>query len=351
MDITGHATLAQFSLFPQQASTVAGDVDGLFYFLLAVSGSVGLLVAVLILYLAIKYRRRSPQDHVPRILGSLRLELFWTLTPLLVFLAMFLWGAQVFFTMARPPQDAMDVFVVGKQWMWKAQHPRGQREINTLHVPLGRPVRLTLTSEDVIHSFFVPAFRIKQDVLPGRYVQTWFQPTRTGEFHLFCAEYCGTHHSGMVGTVVVMEQQAFQDWLDFQAEGAPALEGRKLFKRFQCAACHTGDAKARGPNLAGVYGRTVLLRDGQRVAADAAYLRESILRPKAKVVAGWEPIMPSYAEQLADSAAGVGEEEAIVQLIAYLQSLTDADDMQIDRVEDFPPPPPPPPLGKDAQQP
>jgi cytochrome c oxidase subunit 2 len=331
--------LAQFSIFPERASTVADDVDRLFYVLVAITGSAGLLVAVLIIYFALRYRRRSPHDRVPRILGSLRLELFWTLVPLVIFVGIFVWGAEVFISMTTPPKDALDVFVVGKQWMWKVQHPRGQREINRLHVPLGRPMRLTLTSEDVIHSFFVPAFRIKQDVLPGRYVQTWFQPTKTGEFHLFCAEYCGTNHSGMIGTVVVMEQQEFEDWLDLEAEGSPALEGRKLFKKLQCAACHTGDAKARGPSLASLYGRSVLLRDGGRVPADAAYVRESILRPKAKVVAGWEPIMPSYANQLADPSAGVGEEEAIVQLIAYLESLSDTSDMNLERLEDFPPPP------------
>jgi cytochrome c oxidase subunit 2 len=188
----------------------------------------------------------------------------------------------------------------------------------------------------VIHSFFVPAFRIKADVLPGRYVQTWFQATQTGRFHLFCAEFCGTQHSGMVGTVVVMERQEYQDWLDRQAEGSPALEGRKLFKKLQCAGCHTGDAKARGPSLAGLYGRTVLLRDGQRVRADAGYIRESILRPKVKVVAGWEPIMPSYEGQLADPSAGVGQEEALIRLTTFIQSLER--DQQIEEMQQFPPP-------------
>jgi cytochrome c oxidase subunit 2 len=251
-------------------------------------------------------------------------------------MVMFLWGASVFLAIARTPDDAIEVHVVGKQWMWKLQHAGGQREINELHVPVGRRVKLTLTSEDVIHSFFVPAFRTKVDVLPGRYVQSWFEATKVGRFHLFCAEYCGTYHSGMIGTVHVLEQEGYDAWLDRRAEGSPALEGRKLFLKLQCVACHSADAEARGPNLEGLYGRRVPLRDEPSVLATDAYLRESILRPRARIVAGFEPIMPSYQGRLADQEDGVGQEEAMIRLIAYLKSLGPGQTPL--RTDAFPPP-------------
>ena len=327
---------AEIPLFPEQASTVAPRVDALFWFLSAVTAFMSALVAVLILYFAIRYRRRSPRDRTPRILGSLRLELVWTIVPFLVFMVMFFWGASVFLAIARPPDDALEIFVVGKQWMWKLQHPGGQREINELHVPVGRRVKLLITSEDVIHSFFVPAFRVKQDAVPGRYTQLWFEATKTGRFHLFCAEYCGTYHSGMVGSVVVLEQEEYDAWLARRAEGSPALEGRKLFLKLQCLTCHSADAQARGPSLEGLYGRTVPLRDGRQVVANAAYLRESILRPQAKIVAGFEPTMPSYQGLLADEKEGLGQEEALLRLIAYLRSLGPGETPV--RTEAFPPP-------------
>ena len=327
---------AEVPLFPEQASTVAGRVDTLFAFLVTVTGAVALAVTALILYFAVRYRRRSERDRTPRILGSLRLELFWTVGPFPIFLIMFVWGASVFLAIVRTPPDAPEIFVVGKQWMWKVQHAGGQREINELHLPVGEPVKLTLTSEDVIHSFFVPAFRVKKDVLPGRYVQTWFQPTKTGRFHLFCAEYCGTQHAGMVGTVVVMEREEYQAWLDGRAEGSPALEGRKLFLKLECASCHAGGPDAKGPVLEGLYGRIAPLQDGRRVTADAAYLRRSILRPKADVVAGWEPIMPSYDGRLADAKEDLGQEEALIRLIAYIKALGPGQTPV--RTDEFPPP-------------
>jgi cytochrome c oxidase subunit II len=228
---------------------------------------------------------------------------------------MFVGGARVFFHMNRPPDDAMTVSVVGKRWMWKIQHPTGQREINELHVPLGKPVKLMLTSEDVIHSFFVPAFRMKKDAVPGRYNVAWFQATRAGEYHLFCAEYCGTEHSQMIGKVVVLEPDAYQTWL---AGGpvpvSPAAAGEKLFTERNCVTCHRGDTGARGPVLAGIFGKKVALQNGETVVADEAYIRESILSPAARVVAGYQPIMPPYQGQLT--------EEQILQLVAYLQSLS-----------------------------
>jgi cytochrome c oxidase subunit 2 len=287
-----------------------------------------ILITLLILYFAFKYRRRAEDETRPRITGNDRLEWFWTIAPLFVFLIMFLWGASIYTSMAQAPLDADEVFVVGKQWMWKIQHPDGQREINELHIPVGRPVKLTLASEDVIHDFFVPAFRTKIDVVPGRYVQTWFQATKVGRYHLFCAQYCGTSHSNMVGSVVVMERDDYRQWLDSHAEGSLALQGRKLFLKLQCVTCHSANAQARAPVLEGLSGKTVPLRNGRTVQADDAYLRESILYPEAKVVQGWEPIMPTFKGQV--------NEEELIQLLSYIKSLKPGQTPV--RNEDFPPP-------------
>jgi cytochrome c oxidase subunit 2 len=300
-------------VFPEQASTVAGRVDALFIFLMVVTGAVALLVLVLILYFGYRYRRRSDADYPPYVKSSVRLEMFWTIVPFLIFLVMFGWGAQVYFAIVTPPEDSLEVYVVGKQWMWKMQHPDGQREINELHVPLNQPVKLILTSEDVIHSFFVPAFRIKQDVLPGRYVQIWFTATKPGRYHLFCAQYCGTNHSGMRGSVVVQEKADYRAWLDEHAEGSLALEGRKLFLKLQCVSCHSGNSRARAPILEDLYRRPVRLRDGREVDADDDYLRRSILRPAAEIVEGFEPIMPTFQGQVS--------EEDVIKLIAFIRSL------------------------------
>jgi cytochrome c oxidase subunit 2 len=301
-------------LFPQQASTMAGRVDALYLFLILISVFFGTLIATLVVTFAIRFRRRSPDERPRPIHGSTALELTWTLIPLGIVMVIFLWGAEVFFAMARVPPGTMNVYVVGKRWMWKTQHMTGQREINELHVPVGVPVKLTLASEDVIHSFFVPAFRIKKDVVPGRYVTTWFQATRTGTYHLFCAEYCGTKHSGMIGTVTVMEPAAFQAWLSGGATGPSlAAGGEKLFQGLACNTCHRSDTETRGPRLEGVFGRPVSLADGRRVIADEAYIRESILNPTARIVAGFQPIMPAYQ--------GLVSEEGLMQLVAYIESL------------------------------
>ena len=319
---------AEVPLFPEQASTTAERVDTLFFFLCTVTGIMAVSIALLLLYFAVRYRRRGEDDRTPRILGNKRLEWFWTISPMFVFLIMFLWGASIYTSVAQPPPDAPEVFVVGKQWMWKIQHPDGQREINELHIPVGRPVKLTLTSEDVIHDFFVPAFRTKIDVLPGRYVHTWFHPTKTGRFHLFCSQYCGTSHADMVGSVVVMERAEYADWLDSHAEGSLALQGRKLFLKLQCITCHSANSQARAPVLEDLYGRTVNLRDGRTVVADNGYLRESILYPEAKVVQGWESIMPTFKGQV--------NEEELIRLLAFIKSLKPGRTPV--RTEDFPPP-------------
>jgi cytochrome c oxidase subunit 2 len=327
---------AQVPLYPEQASTTAERVDALFLFQLAITSAMGVLVSCLILYFVVRYRRSSSRKSTPRITGWTSIEVAWSIVPFIIFMVMFVWGAEIFLNVAQPPADAMEIFVVGKRWMWKFQHQTGQREINEIHVPLGRPVKLTLTSEDVIHDLFVPAFRTKIDVLPGRYVHTWFQATKPGRYHLFCSQYCGTNHSGMVGWVTVQEPAEFSDWLNGHAEGSLALQGRKLFLKLQCVTCHSADARARAPVLEGLFGQTVALQDGRRVVADEAYLRESILNPRAKIVAGWEPIMPTFDGQLADPSEDLTQEEALIRLLAFLKALKPGQTPV--RTEDFPPP-------------
>ena len=241
------------------------------------------------------------------------LEIIWSVIPFGLTMIMFFWGASVFFSVSRPPDNAQQIYVVAKQWMWKLQHMEGQREINELHIPVGQAVRLTMTSEDVIHSFFVPAFRTKADVLPGRYTTTWFQPTKPGKYHLFCAQYCGTKHSAMIGWIYVMEPQDYQVWLSGGATGSLASSGEKLFQSLACINCHHLDDQGRGPNLRGVFGSQVLLADRRTLKADEEYLRECILNPSAKRVAGFEPIMPTFQ--------GLVTEEGVLQLIEYIKTL------------------------------
>ena len=305
-----------FHLFPEQASTTAQHLDHVTIYLLIVATFFSTLIFAFIFYFAVKYRRRTEHERVwaEESHGAITLEIIWTVVPFLLMMVMFVWGANVFFEMSRPPDDAMNIYVVGKQWMWKTQHLEGQREINELHVPLGRPVRLTMTSEDVIHSFYMPAFRVKFDVLPGRYTTAWFDPIKAGKYHLFCAEYCGTLHSGMIGWIYVMEPAEYERWL----AGGPAGEslasgGEKLFQERGCANCHRSDKPGRCPNLVGLFGQPVQLTTGQTVKADEAYVRESILDPSAKIVAGYQNIMPSFQ--------GLVTEEDLLQLIEYVKSL------------------------------
>jgi cytochrome c oxidase subunit II len=322
--------LAQVPLFPEQASGIAYRVDALFFFLCISTGIVALGVCLALIYFSIRYRRRDPPRPTPRILELTWLEIFWSVAPFFVFLIMFVWGARIFFDMAQPPPNALDVYVVGKQWMWKVQHPQGQREINELHIPVGQPVKLTVTSEDVIHSFFVPAFRTKVDAVPGRYVYTWFNPTVAGRYHLFCAEYCGTNHAGMRGQIVVMDPADYQEWLNLKAEGSLALEGRKMFLQLQCINCHVAGPQARAPVLESLYGQIVPLRGGSNTLADDNYIRNSILKPQSQVVMGWEPIMPTFEGQV--------DEEDLIKLIAYIKSLGPGQTPQ--RNEDSNPPAP-----------
>jgi len=314
---------SQLPLFPESASSIAPQVDALFYAWTAVSIFFTALIAVLILYFIVRYRRRHEDDVGQPERAPIWLEIGWSAVPLVIALAMFAWGTQVFVKIYRPPSDAVVFYGVGKQWMWKFQHPTGQREINTLHVPVGQAIQMKLTSEDVIHSFFVPAFRIKQDALPGRYTSIWFRATKPGVYHLFCAEYCGGEHSRMIGSVVVLEPSEYEAWLtNGQGGQTMTLTGAELFQQLACQTCHGENGSgagmagmaARAPRLAGLYNTEVTLADGRKVLVDENYLRESILNPMAKVTAGWQPIMPTFQGQVT--------EEQLTQLIAYVRSLS-----------------------------
>lgn len=304
------------SLIPSAASTQAARTDTIFFVLLGLAVAIILLVLVVVITFAIRYRRGSKADRgeLPEVIGR-EFEVGWTAATLFIFLFLFWWAGSAELSALVPPKGAIEVHVVAKQWMWKAQHPNGAREINELHVPIHVPVRLVLSSEDVIHSFFVPAFRMKKDVVPGRITETWFEATKTGAFHLLCAEFCGTDHSRMIGRIVVMEPEAYARWLSAQPEGDDlAHEGAALFVARGCSGCHAPSSNVHAPRLAGLYGGEVQLADGRRVTADDAYIRDSILQPKRDVAAGYEPIMPSFAGLLSD-----GE---IQSLTAYIRSLS-----------------------------
>jgi cytochrome c oxidase subunit 2 len=314
-----------FPLMPPNASSVATEVDMLYLFISAVSAFFVVLVAALVLIFAIKFRRRHRDEVGADIHGSLVLELSWTFIPFILAMIMFVWGADLFFRLARPPVDSMEIFVVGKQWMWKVQHPTGVREINQMHVPIGRNIRVTLGSEDVLHDYSIPAFRVKMDAVPGRLTTLWFRATTPGTYHLFCAEYCGTKHSGMIGEVIAMTPQDYEAWLS--AGGtvvagpvqSPVDAGQELFAgQFACATCHREDGKGLGPALGGVFGSNVPLADGGSVVADDNYLRESIMNPSAKIVRGYTnpSLMPPFQ--------GMASEEQLMQLIAYVKSLKPA---------------------------
>ena len=307
--------LSNLPFFPVQGSTNAASVDALYLFFVAVTAFFSVLIAALVVFFAIRFRRRSADEIGAPIHGSLILELTWTFIPLVIAMVMFVWGASLYFQITTPPSNAMEVYVVGKRWMWKAQHVTGQREINELHVPVGRAVKLITTSEDVIHDFFVPAFRIKADVVPGRYINIWFHATKPGRYRLFCAEYCGTRHSGMIGEVIAMEPSEYQAWLSGGvSEGSLASAGEKLFQDLACNTCHRPDAQGRGPVLQGLFGKTQMLQSGETIVVDEAYVRESILNPGAKITAGFQPIMPAFQ--------GLVTEEQLLALIEYVKSLT-----------------------------
>jgi cytochrome c oxidase subunit II len=306
--------LSELPLFPEGASNFAGSVDSLFLYLLLVSVFFSALITLVILYSFVKFRRRKKAEIGAAIHGNMKLEAAWTAIPFLLAMVMFGWGASIYINMRRAPQETLDIYVIAKQWMWKLQQPDGRREINELHIPAGRNVRLIMASEDVIHDFFVPAFRVKQDVVPGRTTTMWFRATRPGRYHFFCSQYCGTNHAAMGGWVIVMEPADYEAWLGgASGESDPVAAGGKLFQQLACISCHTGQAQGRGPSLNGLFGAKVTLADGQTVVADESYLRESILDPQAKIVTGYQPLMPTFR--------GLVTEEQVLDLIAYIKSV------------------------------
>ncbi|HYH46548.1 MAG TPA: cytochrome c oxidase subunit II [Thermoanaerobaculia bacterium] len=308
----------ELPLFPEAASQVAPQVDALFFVWSAISIFFTALIAVLILYFMVRYRRRSVDEVGLPERAPNWLEVGWSIIPLVITLIMFAWGARVFYSMYRPPNNAVEYWTVGKQWMWKFQHPDGHREINTLHIPVGQPIKLNIQSEDVIHSFFVPAFRVKQDAVPGRQTQIFFEATKPGVYHLFCTEYCGGEHSRMIGSVIALEPEQYEVWLAGGPAGRSMAEsGAELFQTLACDTCHresSGGVVARAPELEGLYGNQVRLMDGRTLLADDEYIRESILDPAKKIVAGWQPVMPTYQGQVT--------EEQLAQLLTYVRSLS-----------------------------
>ena len=308
-------TIFGIPIFPEQASTFAADVDALYFFILATCAFFAIAVSIAVVYFGIRYHKKHDGEIGARIEGSLPLELLWSVIPTIIAMVMFGWGASVFYHLRRPPAEAMHIYAVGKQWMWKFQHLEGQREINELHIPAGQPIKITLSSEDALHSLYFPAFRTKIDAIPGRYTELWFEAQTPGQYHIFCAEYCGTNHSGMIGTVTVLEPAKYQAWLQGGSnDGTLAQRGAKLFTDLACSTCHLDSGQGRGPTLADIVGTTVALQDGSSVVVDEAYLRESILNSQAKVVKGFQPLMPTFQ--------GLVSEENLVALIEHVKSLS-----------------------------
>jgi cytochrome c oxidase subunit 2 len=305
----------ELRFFPDSASSVAGEVNLFFVLMVVLCTTVAVGIAAMLIYSAIRYHRKHDNEMGDQTRNNIPAEVAWTVIPFVLFMGMFGWGAKLYFDIERPPDNAIPMYVVAKQWMWKLQHPEGQREINELHIPVGRPVKLTMTSEDVIHSFFVPAFRTKQDVLPGRYTTTWFEATSPGKYHLFCAEYCGTKHSGMIGYIYAMSPHDYQVWLtQGAAEGSLASQGEKYFHQFGCANCHEFNRQGRCPDLRNLYGRSVQLTTGQIVVADDSYIREKLHDPDAQVPWGFATgVMPNFT--------GVLSEDQIIALVSYIKAL------------------------------
>src|SRR6202789_4186953 len=301
------------ALFPAEASTISPYTDALYVFLLLMTVVGMLLVCALVFGFSIRYRREK-NPVATQIEGSTLLEATWTIIPLAIFLVTFVWGALLYFRIYDPPANAMNIYVVGKQWMWKAEHPGGQHEINALHIPMDRPIQLTLISQDVFHSFSIPAFRVKREAIPGRYTTVWFEATTPGTYHLFCTQYCGTNHSQMIGDIVVLTPDDYKKWLAGSTSGMSlAQNGERLFASLSCNACHNAKPDARGPNLANVYGSKLALTSGGTVLADDAYLRESILNPSQHITQGFAPIMPTYQGQVS--------EEGVIALVEYIKNL------------------------------
>ena len=305
--------MTNFAVFPPEASKIAPQMDALLFFITLVS-LIGLtIVVLLVVCFSILYNKKRHPVAV-QIEGSTLLEATWTIIPLGLFLIMFVWGALIYFRVFTPPANAMNIYVVGKQWMWKIEHPGGQHEINSLHIPINEPVQLTLISQDVFHSFSIPAFRVKREAIPGRYTTVWFEATKVGTYHLFCTQYCGTNHSQMIGDVVVMTPDDFKAWLASSTSGASlAQNGERLFASLSCNACHNTRPDARGPSLVNVYGSKLTLANGETTLVDDAYLRQAILNPSQHITQGYAPIMPTYQGQVS--------EEGVIALVEYIKHL------------------------------
>lgn len=303
-------------LFPEQASTFAWQVDALYFYLIVISVAFTIPIVAAVFIFGLRYREREKYATPEEMHGSILLETVWSIIPFVISMTIFLGGAIVYYNQYRLPDDGMNVYVVGKQWMWKIQHEGGQREINELHVPVDTNVKLTMTTEDVLHDFSIPAFRTKADVVPGRYTYLWFNATKPGKYHLFCAEYCGLNHSGMGGFVYVMSKEDFAAWQSGNVSGqTPVEQGRDLFEnKLGCASCHAGGPQQRGAKLEGIFNKEIKLVGGSTVVADEAYIRESILNPGSKVVEGYQPIMPTFKGQVT--------EEQLLALVAYIKSLS-----------------------------
>jgi cytochrome c oxidase subunit 2 len=305
--------LHRLPLFPPEASSIAPYTDEFYFYLLVISFiGTGIVVAMVIGFSVLYRKERNPE--ATQIEGNTLLEATWTIVPLGLFLIAFVWGALLYFRIYNPPTNAMNIYIVGKQWMWKAEHPGGQHEINALHVPINRAVQLTMISQDVFHSYSIPAFRVKREVIPGRYTTVWFEATQPGTYHLFCTQYCGTLHSQMIGEVVAMSPEDYQAWTASSTSGSSlAQNGERLFASLGCNQCHSGNSEAHGPNLAGIYGAKIQLANGSVVTADDAFLRDTILNPTMHQVAGYAPIMPTYQGQVS--------EEGLIDLVEYIKNL------------------------------
>src|ERR1700738_1414447 len=305
--------LTNSALFPPEASAISPYMDAFYFFLIAISAVGMIAVIILVFGFSIMFRKeKNPQaTHIE---GSTLLEATWTIIPLALFMVCFVWGALLYFRIYNPPTNAMNIYIVGKQWMWKAEHPGGQHEINALHVPTGRNVQLTMISQDVFHSFSIPEFRVKREVIPGRYSTVWFQATEPGTYHLFCTQYCGTKHSGMIGEITVLSPEDYQKWTQESTSGTSlAQNGERLFASMGCNSCHSGNAAARGPSLAGVYGSKIRMDDGSEQIATDGWLRDAILNPSQHITAGYAPIMPTYQGQVS--------EDGLIDLVEYIKSL------------------------------
>ncbi|MGA8023868.1 MAG: cytochrome c oxidase subunit II [Candidatus Acidiferrales bacterium] len=305
---------ALIPLRPTAASSIAEGVDHLYFFLTVITLFFTILIFGTIFYFMIKYRRRSPDEIPPDTKEHLGLELTWTIIPTLITVFIFVWASSLYFENSRPPEAATEIFVVGKQWMWHIQHPEGVREINELHVPVNVPISITLTSDDVIHDFYIPAFRVKKDAVPGRYTSLWFQATKIGTYHIFCGQYCGADHAEMIGWVYVMSDSDYAAWLSGGSKNeSMAQTGERLFTQLGCVTCHVAEGTGRGPSLVGLYGKPEKLRSGDMKVVDETLIRQAIVNPNSILLPNYPPIMPTFQGQI--------NEEQVLQLIAYVKSL------------------------------